>query len=422
MDKNKLKNSKTFCMAPWMSSHTWPDGRVFPCCTWDTSEVIGNINDNTLEEIWNSEKYKKLRLDMLSETPVKSCERCYRMDNSGDMTYRNKINEWLDENFNYVEETHDDGHSPNFNLHLWDFRISNFCNFKCRSCGLELSSSWFNDTKEMGHLNGHESALINVNDKASFMDMLLPHYKCVEEVYFAGGEPLMMPEHYQIMDKLIELGRTDVTLRYSTNFSVLKFKDLHVFDYWKQFPNLQLFISVDGVKEIGEYVRKGYKHDLFVKNVNDFIDSGIKYENLAFVVTYGSLNYLHMFDLILNFIENGFIGSKKSNIYFSPIHEPKYYNCSYLPKKIKDEFKHRMSSFRSELRAYKLSDFYIESFMQKLQMIYDTSNLNDFSLYHMTDCKDMTIKLDNIRKENIMNIMPYFKSYDDFIDNQIKII
>lgn len=409
-------------MAPWMSSHTWPDGRVFPCCTWDTSEVIGNINDNTLEEIWNSEKYKKLRLDMLSETPVKSCERCYRMDNSGDMTYRNKINEWLDENFNYVEETHDDGHSPNFNLHLWDFRISNFCNFKCRSCGLELSSSWFNDTKEMGHLNGHESALINVNDKASFMDMLLPHYKCVEEVYFAGGEPLMMPEHYQIMDKLIELGRTDVTLRYSTNFSVLKFKDLHVFDYWKQFPNLQLFISVDGVKEIGEYVRKGYKHDLFVKNVNDFIDSGIKYENLAFVVTYGSLNYLHMFDLILNFIENGFIGSKKSNIYFSPIHEPKYYNCSYLPKKIKDEFKHRMSSFRSELRAYKLSDFYIESFMQKLQMIYDTSNLNDFSLYHMTDCKDMTIKLDNIRKENIMNIMPYFKSYDDFIDNQIKII
>jgi radical SAM protein with 4Fe4S-binding SPASM domain len=163
MDKNKLKESKTFCMAPWMTSHTWPDGKVFACCTWDTSEVMGNINDNTLEEIWNSDKYKKLRLDMLSDTPIKSCDRCYKMDSNGDTTYRNKMNEYLDENFKYVEETKDDGYSPNFNLHLWDFRISNFCNFKCRSCGLELSSSWFNDTKEMGQLNGHESALINVN-------------------------------------------------------------------------------------------------------------------------------------------------------------------------------------------------------------------------------------------------------------------
>jgi len=422
MDKNKLKNSKTFCMAPWMTSHTWPDGRVFPCCTWDTSEVIGNINDNTLEEIWNSEKYKKLRLDMLSETPIKSCDRCYKMDNAGDLTYRKKINECLDKNFKYVEDTHDDGHSPNFNLHLWDFRISNFCNFKCRSCGLELSSSWFNDTKEMGELDKHKSALINVNDKSSFMDMLTPHYKCVEEVYFAGGEPLMMPEHYQIMDKLIELGRTDVVLRYSTNFSILKFKNSHVFDYWKQFPNLELMISVDGVKEIGEYVRKGFKHDIFVNNVNDFIKSRIKYKNLAFVVTYGSLNYLHMFDLVLNFLENGFLGNGIFDIYFSPIHEPKHYSCGYLPKKIKDKFKVRLESFTSELNAYTLSKKVINSIMEKLKMVYDTSNQNDYSFEHMENCKNLTIRLDRIRNENLIDILPYFKSYDDFTDNKNKLI
>jgi radical SAM protein with 4Fe4S-binding SPASM domain len=420
MDKNKLKESKTFCMAPWMTSHTWPDGKVFACCTWDTSEVIGNINDNTLEEIWNSDNYKKIRKDMLSETPIKSCERCYKMDNNGDMTYRNRMNEYLEDNFKYVEETHDDGFSPNYNLHLWDFRISNFCNFKCRSCGLELSSSWYNDTKEMGQLNGHQSALINVNDKSSFMDMLLPHYKCVEEVYFAGGEPLMMPEHYQIMDKLIELGRTDVTLRYSTNFSILKFKDSHVFDYWKQFPNLELLISVDGVKEIGEYVRKGFKHDVFVKNVNDFINSGIKYKNLGYVVTYGALNYLHMFDLILNFIENGFLGNGIGDIYFSPIYDPKHYDCSYLPKKIKDEFKIRMSSFRKELSEYKVSENFTNSIMDKLKMIYDTSNQNNYSFEYMDSCRDITMKLDKIRKEKIMDIFPYFKSYDDFTNNQIK--
>lgn len=332
------------------------------------------------------------------------------------------MNQYFDNNFKYVEETQEDGYSPNFKLHLWDFRISNFCNFKCRSCGLELSSSWFNDTKETGQLNGRQSALINVNDKSSFMDMLLPHYSCVEEVYFAGGEPLMMPEHYQIMDKLIELGRTDVVLRYSTNFSILKFKDSHVFDYWKKFPNLELLISVDGVNKIGEYVRKGYNHDLFVNNVNDFINSGIKHKNLAFVVTYGSLNYLHMFDLVLNFIENKFLGNGIGDVYFSPIHEPKHYDCSYLPKKIKEEFRIRMLSFRSELSVYNLSEVFISSIMDKLRMIYETSNQNSYSFEHMNECKNITMKLDNIRKETLMDIIPYFKSYNDFTYNEIKII
>ena len=68
-----------------------------------------------------------------------------------------------------------------------------------------------------------------------------------------------MPEHYQILDKLIELGRTNVKIRYSTNFSKFKFGKKHVFDYWKQFKNLQLWVSVDGIGKIGEYVRHGFK-------------------------------------------------------------------------------------------------------------------------------------------------------------------
>jgi hypothetical protein len=55
--------------------------------------------------------------------------------------------------------------------------------------------------------------------------------------------------------------------------------------------------------------------------------------------------------------------------------------------------------------------------MGKLKMIYDTSNQNNYSFEHMDNCRDITIKLDNIRKEKIMDIFPYFKSYDDFTNN-----
>ena len=106
------------------------------------------------------------------------------------------------------------------------------------SIGVGLSSSWYSDNKELAsnerlkeigsdYYNNVDkdrtSSLISVNDKVSFLELLQPHYDCVDEIYFAGGEPLVMPEHYQILDKLLELGRTDVNIRYSTNFSKMVF-------------------------------------------------------------------------------------------------------------------------------------------------------------------------------------------------------
>ena len=52
-DKNKLKESKTFCLAPWLSIHTWPDGKTYPCCVWNSGEPVGNINDESLDKLWN---------------------------------------------------------------------------------------------------------------------------------------------------------------------------------------------------------------------------------------------------------------------------------------------------------------------------------------------------------------------------------
>ena len=51
---SKLYNSKVFCMMPWVHTHIWPNGNAFPCCMSDSDIVYGNLNDNSLEEIWNN--------------------------------------------------------------------------------------------------------------------------------------------------------------------------------------------------------------------------------------------------------------------------------------------------------------------------------------------------------------------------------
>ena len=83
---------------------------------------------------------------------------------------------------------------------------------------VQLSSSW---EEESRRLNVDVSA--PKIDEQKVLDEIEPLYDHVEEVYFAGGEPLISDHHYHILDKLLE---KDIrpTIRYNTNLSTLIIK------------------------------------------------------------------------------------------------------------------------------------------------------------------------------------------------------
>ena len=420
-----IEKPDTFCLAPWVSIHTWPDGKVFPCCLWNSRDPVGNVNAQSLEEIWNNEKMKKIRRSFLKGKKLKSCDRCFHLEDTVDQSYRQRINKDHKDKMHYVNETNQDGSLNIMNLHLWDVRISNFCNFKCRSCGLGLSSSWYSDSKALGEKV--DKALININDKASFMDMLEPHYNCVDEIYFAGGEPLIMPEHYQILDRLLELGRTDVNIRYSTNFSKLTYKGKHIFDYWKHFPNLELYISIDGVGKIGEYVRKGFDDKLFYDNIMAFKKSGLKVRDYGYAITYGTLNYLHLFDMMLDFIDRGYLDTnspvnESAKVIFSPIDYPAHYDSVYLPDRFKVMFGKRLEGFNRELLDKGVSRLFANTIMYQLELVHKRSLTKEFDHLQMAKCKSITDQLDKIRKEKFYEIFDYYKNSNDFVTNIKSII
>ena len=62
LKKNQSHYADQYCEFPWMSTTIMADGNVVPCTQVSNSElVMGNVNEKSLEEIWNSEKYKELR-------------------------------------------------------------------------------------------------------------------------------------------------------------------------------------------------------------------------------------------------------------------------------------------------------------------------------------------------------------------------
>ena len=212
----RLTESKTFCMLPWMHMHAFPDGRAYPCCLSDYWHPVGDLRNNTMAEVWNQDQYKAMRVNMLADQPCVECTKCYEQEAHGAFSMRNDSNRNYGHHIGEVDATLDDGTNPDFKIRYWDVRFSNLCNFSCRSCGPIFSSNWYNDHVKLYNRKpdvlGREMARVEytTGNEDDMMAQMMPHVPYLEQVYFAGGEPLIMKEHYFMLEKLIEAGKTDI--------------------------------------------------------------------------------------------------------------------------------------------------------------------------------------------------------------------
>jgi radical SAM protein with 4Fe4S-binding SPASM domain len=397
---DKLKNSDTFCLAPWIHCHIEADGKVSPCClTGGRDYSYGSIHEKSLKEIWNSEKIKDIRLDMLNEIKRPECSECHTYDKIGKISYREELNSEFSSNFELLKYTESDGTFEKFNLVYWDFRLSNVCNFKCRSCSEKNSTSWARELLEQDpELN--IPILLDVDNNPSLWEEIEDLYLTVEKIYFAGGEPLIMDSHYKILDKLIEYERYDVKLVYTTNFSTLTYKDKNILDYWEKFSNISISVSVDGFGERGELIRKGFNWNNFISNVKQFHQRFEKF-NFNVICTTQLLNSLHVIDLHKKLYEEGII-KNLNDFTLNYLFIPEYLSLNCLPYQVKSEV---FDKIKDHIKNYlKPKGAEISEYVSYAKFITSKSSINQ-----LTNFIHQMQYLDKIRNENTRTTFPEFE-------------
>lgn len=342
-----LKESKNFCMAPWIHMHVWPDGKSFPCCLSDPAlENYGNTNFSTIRELWNSNLARELRKNMLNDCPSNTCKRCYELENDANAyTLRKNMNNKFGHKFNEVLKTNPDGSHDNPNFTYMDFRFSNLCNMKCRSCSPIFSTSWYDDYMErFGSID--QNKFLQLKNKPGFMDELWPLVDTVEEVYWAGGEPLITDVHWDIMNHWVETGRSKhITINYTTNFSQLVYKRQNVIDLWKKFKNVSVAASLDASHERAEYIRSGTVWNDIVDN-RKMLLSQAPDVNFTITPTVSIMNIWHLPDFHKEWIELGYV--KPNGLRLNNLLDPKYFCAQVLP----DDFKKQVTDKWNEYIDY----------------------------------------------------------------------
>jgi len=336
----KLTHSETFCMLPWMHMHAFPDGRVYPCCLAEYFHPVGDLRKNTMREVWNQPKYKAMRVNMLADRPCVECTKCYEQERHGAFSMRNDANRNYGHMIKEVKQTRADGTHDEFKIRYWDVRFSNLCNFRCRSCGPIFSSNWYSDHVKLYNRKpdvlGRDMERVEyaAGDEDSMERQMVEHVPYLEQVYFAGGEPLIMKEHYTLLEKLIEAGKTDIRLQYNTNFSELAFKDKHVFEYWRHFKNVSVGASLDGMGAQAELIRKGANWRQTVDNRERMMRE-VPHVDFYVSSTVSSMNVLHVLKFHKEWTRLGLIQAKDWNI--NLCQSPDWYRPDIFPTWFKEQ-------------------------------------------------------------------------------------
>lgn len=256
MDKESLFNNGTFCMFPWIHLNVTPAGKAYPCCTSDYADPVGNTQESSIVSIMNNDRMKQLRLNMLNGKQSRDCKFCYEQEKYSPHSFRTYANANFGKYFDEVVpgNTQEDGKIKSFQMKYIDIRFSNICNFKCRTCGSLFSSQWAAEDKKFGN---RSYITLQACPDNRLLDEVISHLDHADTIYFGGGEPLLMEEHYTILEELIKRNRTDIKLRYNTNCSTIKYKTTDVFALWDHFKSIEISASLDHYGDKAEYIRNG---------------------------------------------------------------------------------------------------------------------------------------------------------------------
>lgn len=277
-------------MAPWTHTYVSPQTERRMCCASrepaqnfeqyiDTKSGTGRYIPVTLDQHWNSEHMRSVRRRMMAGETLPECAVCNDKLLNTDV-YRSYFNKLFAHKYDEaMTKTDATGHTSMKPV-SWDYRFSNLCNFKCRTCGDMLSSAWESEQRQHNMIDWNNSKnnwmIPEVRAEISrfqdeqieqeFAEAVREHR--VEEVYWVGGEPLMYEQHWRYMKQIVDQGDgKNVYARYNTNLSRVDYRGINLYtDILRHVRDWQICASLDGTGAVGEYIRTGLDYESWLRN------------------------------------------------------------------------------------------------------------------------------------------------------------
>ena len=406
-------------MHPFTGLATREDGAVKACCR---SHPVGYIQDQTLEGIWNNDTMQRIRRQVLNSERPAECAPCFSLEDQGVESLRQRhINGVIPEaRINLYPDTPLQEVMP-FEFPTMEIKMNNLCNLKCRMCNPMDSTSW-NDWQEVEeHYIKEDNFLVkkindlNLKNKPfldSFVDTdnwwdsfkkILPYFRRVE---FAGGEPLMDPTHYKILDMLAPYG-DNIEIKYATNLTTLGKSNRTVWQYWPKFKSVAVNVSIDGIDTSYEYIRGNASWAELVNNIKQVQTI----PNVSRIVGAVAVQVSNV--LILDKMIELFLNDLGIVFYTNMVQYPNVLSAQVIPNELKSLAVVKLKAVRELVPTFKLVK---EHPMLEALTYKQIDGIINFILakdntHLWNDCIEYNRRLDITRDQSFFDTTPEFKPY-----------
>jgi len=435
----------TFCPLAWNSINLRNNGDLRICCNTNSySPNKGimrkengepyNAGRDDLAEARNAEIVKEVRASMLKGEWHPECERCRQEEINGIRSRREYENEDWDLTVEEAREiTEEDGtiNPDEIPIEYFDIRYGNFCNLKCRMCGPTDSHMWYDDFVKLhettSYKDTHDLIQLTKNSKGKwstdqydwfkdsnfYWNNFEKHTGRAKKLYIVGGEPLIIEEHIESLERLVASGRAhEIQIEYNTNLTNVTDRILKL---WENFQQIRIGVSIDGYGDVLEYQRSPVKWKHLYRNMkklNDNLNINLK---CWYTFTVTPYNVFHLPEFMKWKLEESSLDR------FNPIrgprpiithhmcHSPKHLNVKVLPAMIKDQVAEKYEEYITWIMSTDYSDKVKKEFCKILDGIVDFMESEDYSKDHIERFVNETKKLDLIRNQNILDVVPEFE-------------
>jgi sulfatase maturation enzyme AslB (radical SAM superfamily) len=266
INKEDLKNSKSFCMLPYMHIYGSAGGDMVPCC--EAQEIpLNNPGESALES-WNNDNYRELRRALANDERPERCAVCWHNEDSGIVSNRQQ---WEHDNWNTFADkiSVNDDYSVNNPPYWVELKVSNFCNLKCIMCSTHSSYKRVADLDIISKYtkDGYETRLLRPTDLFASLNEWPELWDHVHTLQFTGGEPIINKEHYDLLEGIPTEAKKRIRLRYASNLSYIKFKKYDLIKIWNEFKHVNIKVSMDGVGDVYNYIRQDGDWDTVYANM-----------------------------------------------------------------------------------------------------------------------------------------------------------
>ena len=440
--------SKTFCILPWIHLSTRPNGHLRVCCTANASSAgctndkefggeIGilkeddlkpsNLGIHDLVTSWNNEYMKQTRLMMLQGKIPVQCQKCFDEESAGHRSKRIwETDYWskridLDE---LIASTDEDGSVPP-KIYYFDLRMGTKCNLKCIMCSPHDSGMWMPDWKKLYPRiqneslkqlcswepgSGNGGSYTWHKDNPNFFDQLYDQIPHMRQLYFAGGEALVIREHYTLLEEVIKRGYAkNIQLRYNSNGVYVPDRLLEL---WNEFHDVRFHFSMDSIEDMNDYIRFPPTWDKCVANMWKLDNTPDNIE-VTIACAVQMLNLYYIPDLIKWKLTQGF---KKINpwplgaglVNYHLVYHPAFLNIKVFPKWFKDKVAEKYEAFYPWLlENYRDDKEFVESGygIERLKGMVSFMYSGDWSA-RMPEFREYINLMDDIRGTDFRSTFP----------------